>query len=753
MPIYLISKEYTDAFGNVSSSYKNNTGDYVQARIVVHSTIRMSSANGPLILDPTNNQITSTSGSWLMEGFRVGDTVLIQRFTSGGSLIFAFTTAVEYVDDAILDVSGCATWYDNMSQEICVISVVGRSRGDLDFLVNHVQNGQTGSPASLIDAESTRSVFTGISSMSVGDTISGDLTGNQSGQFVSSALLERLADISSGELAYEITFELMNSGLYNQSAFDVANCLKLYYKFEWCGKDSETAYKSVRVISDDANTGWFDQAHNTSILNASVIQGITSLDFAQPTTFEVIVDGPTADIGIGAMYRSFDDAYYKNRLYPQQEITMAIPTTELALTTISSSVNEFGAGYDFTINSFASVGTQTTINVTMTPNANMDSFFQGREDGDKLFYVWIKCGNVNLLVFADQLTYVPPAGGPLNMTNSYAYFDHSEQVQTTTDDLDAMEFNTEDDIAYFGRFTVPFGAVLDSFKCSVVVKNSVTDEEFSLESVNFSFLTTPVSGAGVYLINQTVQKNQYLLGTSEKREVILQRDSSIDTLTEYGLSIYYPIVSRWEDWIDQANANVDFYPNQNKNWVNYLSSPDWEIKLKLALSMNDLEYTHYANYPLKDYDSEPTIDQEIILRMLPSETAVDFVVSNSMMKVIAIHTLNDGSIWSIGDVWGQITVEPNESNPRYDISTVVPYDNNPNNPLTPLAGSYLDMTFPSPETAVLTCYFNPALINLDNGVKFTTKIKGCQQRLPENSKFTTDNVAKITSDGTIKITA
>jgi hypothetical protein len=72
-----------------------------------------------------------------------------------------------------------------------------------------------------------------------------------------------------------------------------------------------------------------------------------------------------------------------------------------------------------------------------------------------------------------------------------------------------------------------------------------------------------------------------------------------------------------------------------------------------------------------------------------------------------------------------ITIEPTESAPRWISSTAIDYDGNLLNPLTPITGLTATLTFPSPEVAQIECFFDPNKINLSNGAKFTTKIKGC----------------------------
>ena len=119
------------------------------------------------------------------------------------------------------------------------------------------------------------------------------------------------------------------------------------------------------------------------------------------------------------------------------------------------------------------------------------------------------------------------------------------------------------------------------------------------------------------------------------------------------------------------------------------------------------------------------------------------------MRVVGTHELIDGTAWNPSSIWGMLTVEPKESAPRWICSTIVPTDFNSMNPLSPLSGALCDLTFPTPTIARMECFFNPDKINLENGVKFTTKIKGCSDFYIQG-KMKTDGTLKQKTDGTIK---
>jgi hypothetical protein len=65
----------------------------------------------------------------------------------------------------------------------------------------------------------------------------------------------------------------------------------------------------------------------------------------------------------------------------------------------------------------------------------------------------------------------------------------------------------------------------------------------------------------------------------------------------------------------------------------------------------------------------------------------------------------------------------------------------------------MDITFPSINLARMECYFDPTKIDLSNGVKFTTKVKGCTGEEFLLTKLTTSGVPKETTDGNTKLIA
>jgi len=749
MPVQILSKNFEDVAGINTPYYVSNAGDRLTFEVVLESVIRATTLSGPFFLDGVLNTITSSNFDFFAEGFRIGDTVQITQRDTYGASINSWTTGLNFVDVDTLDVGTMISWYNPGAGEwLEIVSL--RKRGDMEIYFNHVLNSVPGSAASLIDGQATRATFTGLSTLLVGNTVIGNLVGFQSGQFLESAEIERLADPAGvGFTSFKLTLIFSNSGLYSAAWFASLECLKVYLKLLWSATGSEISNRYEYIFNDDANTGFLNEPHNTDVIDATLIQGLNSIDYQNPTTADIIVSGTFSFLGIGAAYISTLDAYYKNRPFSQSNITMLTPSRDILGPVSTSFVNEAGAAYDITINSVNTIGLLTTINVTITPNPDFYTFINGREEGDRLFYVWLKAGNLNLTVYADQLEISPPVGGPLIMVNSYGFKDHSENTIEATTDLDLYEANTEDDLGYSGRFLLTKNEIIERLEVEILAQDATTLDEFTLQKVTYNFSGVPISGDGRYLLNESQNIITSLPLTSEKRNSSLVLDPSLNTLTEYGVQIYYPFLLRWENWLTQINANNDFWPNQTKNWTPYDDLGTWAVRLRLTLVKNGLSYIHYRDIVLKDYDSDPVIDQQIELFIDSSNINVGVITAGLLMRVVATHTLTDASSWNPLAIWGQITVEPFESAQRHILSTVVPFDNDTANPLTPLSGLLMAITYPAPNIARMECYFNPDNINLINGCKFTTKIKDlCTGQEPGIVKTTSpDDIDKTTTGG------
>ena len=733
MGILIDSVNYTDPFGVGTSFYKSDAGDECTAVMTIRTLIRMSSVGNPLTLDPTTNQVQSAGVSWLDAGFRVGQDVYVVRSTSGGATIpTPFWSTIVYVDDIVCDFGVMPQFYSLSNQEILTITAVvangsttALQMDEVDVLFNHIKNSVPASPFSLIDGEVSRVRMTGISSLTIGGTINGVILGNQSGGFLKSAVIERVTAVDQF-YRYEISIVFVNSGMYDSQWFFSSDCLKTSIQTEWAVVSGEPFARITGTYALDGDTGYYNEPFNTGLNDATLVQGISEIDYCVPTVAQIKVDGPLLGIGMGSCYLPTDVTYYKNQVASQYDLTMIIPTQIINnfFVPVSSEVNSSGAGYDIEMTNLTQVGSVTTIDIIITPNADLTTFMDGRDPQDRRFLLWVRCGNINLLAHDNQLQCSPPVGGPLIMEQDYGYLHHCQNIDdidTSYGDLTGFVADTEDDVAYVGKFLLTKNQIIESFTVRFEAYNTVTGADFTLKEVVFAFGSIPISGAGVYLLNETQTVVTTLPTTSLKREATLTLVPSLDTPTEYGVQIYAPWLLDWRYWLNQLNASVDFYPTQDKNWEQYDNLGSWTLRTELSLLIDGLAYTHQNTIVDREYDASASIDSVIELFVDATSTLVNVVPTGTLMRIKSTHTNLVGT-WGPVSTWGMITVEPYESDRRWICSSCVPFDNDTNNPLTPLSGLLINIVFPSPSVAVLECYFNPDLIDLTNGVKITAKI-------------------------------
>lgn len=725
MPISANNKEYVDMFGNTLTFYQSNAGDLQTFSCRLFETVRVEESGSVLFSYNSGTKTVYVSGiNFLTEGFESGDEIQIIEYNSNGSIHHTHTTDVLLAASNFLILVTGYSWDDSKTTVIVLSNKAGQKKNGLTLEFNFVNNGGTLTPNSQIDGIKT--VFTfDLTGTILNQLVIGTQVGNKSGQFELVATIMDKTIYPNTVRQYDLEISFIQCGILTPDSFNLSNCIKPYFGTLWARSFGNPANNTNFIISDDSNTGFFDEAFNTGVIDASLVQGIVLLNHSGVTTGQIQIDSASTDFGFGASYVPLDDAYFKNQPEDQSELCMAVETTTgVVPITLTSPTNPTGAGYILEFDNPVTVGTITTWDFTFTPNSQFTTFMEGRDDGDRLFYVWAKYGNVNLLLYNNQINIPPPQGAPLTVIN-HNFYDHSENITSLSITESGFSGNIEDDVAFLADFLIPNASEVTNVTCLMEAYNTVSDESFVLDSVNFDFGSIPLVG-GIYPVNTSQTVITTLPTTSVKREAILERKASLDTLTDYCLHIHYPFFYHWEEWIAQVNANADFYPNeQTKNWFPYDTTGNWTVRTRLSANIDGLNSEFTQNVTIKDYDSDPNLTNQITLYRELTNSAVTVVVEGELHKIEGRHILTSG-VWDTPTVWGMITVEPTKSSPRWICSTVVAFDNDLANPLSPLPGNiYASLTFPTPNVAKITCYFDPNKINLSNGVKFTSKIKGC----------------------------
>lgn len=736
MPITLLNKSFADEFRGDSLTFlKSNAGDKTEMRLYFRSNILFRSGNGISAFVDYGNKSIDSSVNFEDEGFRVGDTVLYEVLNSAGVSIFDQETTVTLVDGTHIELDSIATLPDTMNSEQVRLRVrqytaggaIVRKREGLIVSFNQVSNEETGTPFSLIDNEPTRFSFD-LRLLSGSGDIYGVSIGKKSGAAIwKCKITEETLSVTDHQfdLYYSLYVDFANTGMFTESAFDTANCLKTFVEMEFQSLYGEPFNTLKFVFNENADTGYYNEAYNNEQTDAFALTSVTELSISEPTEFKAQIQytGASIDYGIGGCYLPKDSAYYQSQFEEQYFLSMFAVTQGGAIPlAITSELNPSGASFNLELLSVSNVGDVFDFKMAFTPNANLTTFLNTRDEDDRTFLIWVRIGEQNVLVAEAQAKVLSTYGGEIKM-QKHKILDHSENVQNTSEAISGINSDTEDDLAFVATFKVDRNSDFSNFTARIQAKNTDNEAEFTLVQANFNLSEIPnIDGAKP--IDLSVVINGNLPTTSAKISAQLVRYPLLDDVNYYGMKIYLPWVNRWEYWLQQLNANNAFYGQKTKNWVPYANTADWTLQVVVEMIQDGFLYDYVNDFNNYEYNNSEFITSEINLLAI-DESPLSVIPAGDQIIIESLHETQTGEPWDTENTWAMITVEPYESAQRWIASSVINFDSNTSNPLSAITGTKATLDFLSADKiARLRCYFDSNKINLSNGVKFTAKVKG-----------------------------
>jgi len=724
--IRVLNSEYDDIFGNTLPFYQANLLDRIACRYIIEISIELTSSNSQLVvvgLSP--NQLQLYSGSWLDSGFRVGQTVDVNIYNISGSISGTTSATVISIIGGVIELSSLPSGltngqtFDSMNK----IEVISNSTyNQLDVYSNHVQNGSVGSSESLIDGENTILRFDNLNSLTIGDDPDGVVVGKKSGQFEIYSNLT-YNSVSSGRRRYTLEIFVNQSGLFDPNSFLGGSCYKHFLKLSATVNSGEPFGTSEVVFSQDANTGYKDDAYNVGIID-SVLQGVNilsvngGLNYDQSTNIRFTIETNSTEIQIGAVYVPLDDSYNHNKYFNQSDLCMlSISFSPFTSTVYNSRTNPIGANYTLTTGVVSVISpTETEYQVIFNPNTAFTNFMESKPDGDRRMIIWFKAGNVNHTIFDGQMNKAVNVWGDLELGDICQFLRHDEnQTTPVTDDwFSGITRITEDDLGYLLNFVLNKSIFYKEVKVFIEAYKSATGERFTLEEASFDLSATPVV-SGKQLIDLQLGVSNNLPTTSAKKQAFLINDDAlVDTVSEYGVRLYYPFLLKWQYWNIQSGVSADFFPYKGQNWFTYDDLSGWNIQITTqVITDNDKTFSFSNPITIRTYEDNPFIEHELSYHLLDGTQVASFI-DGEIMEIRAkwtdIFTL-DGI-----DMYGTITIEPEESNPRFLISTKVPHDFDVNNPLQPITGNLATVTLLASNSVQVSCYIDCNKLDLSKNV-------------------------------------
>ena len=364
MAIRLVDSTFYDVYGNTSKEFKANAGDTITARHIFEMEIGcVSSMENQFKIDKLENKLSRSQGSFLNDGFRVGQTCALYIVNNTNGVTESFTSmTISNATDLVLTISGLpnrnnwTTGTDYTAVLICDDAVYDTVNTAFNFVDNDLPKDASLSLESLIDQETSKFIADGISALAINGSITMTQIGKKSGQFTASASIQRIANLVNPYTAftsirrrYEVSITTIFPAMFDPNSFIGDRCLKYFSRTSFKINSNDNLAPTVIEYKEKATTGLWNEGFNTEAPICTQSDTISQLFYNKGTsgtvTFKVPVSSGITQIQLGAMYLTVDDDYNKNKPLSQESYLPFVKTpligTGLGYSYISSGDSKF----------------------------------------------------------------------------------------------------------------------------------------------------------------------------------------------------------------------------------------------------------------------------------------------------------------------------------------------------------------------------------------------------------------------------
>lgn len=714
----------------------------------------------------SNYILTLQSGNIGDYGFVVGDTINLVYLMYSVPAIYqsqTLTRTITYISGNSLYLDLPFTYAPSSAEHPSgrqfptdgvvsgLLVVADKMPNSLEWQFNLTPNGSS-SLSSVIDGEINRFELQNVASMSTGVPTAMNQLINKSGGLIKDVELTYLGAPGDYTRDFKITYKfwdwgVIQEGVSEPSYYASSSHLAPISKCIAYAQYGNPNGAQTKITSNtQANTGGFDENYNGGPNNYSVISidffdslgnEITAPDNSGQSSFKAVINAPNqsnpaSTYRLGIMWRPVDGNEYKNidNYNIGQNLLLNAPDVDfIADGSVDATLrqgysNSVGARWDLQNLKFSITGAnELTVEGHLIPNNEAKLMFQNYGQGERRTTIWLSIANhtlgtgaqsdrVSLKLWDDDNYDAPTVGVQHPYVISESIIDHGGIIVNSP----IPQITTEDDVLYRSLFRLEQGKLYEGVKARVWVYNSNTEEEFTLEEIFMSFSSVPFV-SGKYEVSSLTSRGFNLPPSTDRNWISLTRESSLDIPGLYALKLEYGFLSRWEYWLEQANADNAFFDallsfnGKNKDWQRFYLPPDWALRVSYYPTSDGVEDFNHFDFGVRPYDDEDA-QTEWTFEVLSTGQTPTALVNNELHKVTAKTTWNSGSF---SGYWFEMTVEDFESGNRWVISSVLAQGNIIANPLKPITtGGGLDVNLTSANVAELSCYIDTNLISSNN---------------------------------------
>ena len=725
----VISKNYaTRNYPAGNNFLLANSGQQISETIVFLVSFDFVSTTQLLVTFPSLFEIQLIGGNWSDFGFNIGDTIELTGQINQAGVSISYSAYSVTISDLNFDVITVDTTLDPANSGILIgaimpqtsvsntpLSIVNATASTpeaIEFWHNIVPNNSSGAPNSLIDGEVNRFRSDNIAPLLVGNDLSLQQLGSQSGGSYLECLITRLSDVHSQKryslsLRYFFPYAFEDGNFLEPAFFEASQSLKPYFEI-YAIPQVNNPNAQLRYVYGAylGNTGWLNENFNQGIndftieefsISDSVGNLLQEIDYSQQSFIKLLIQSSTGvinDVFEVQFYRIPQPANYKNK--PQshaQLINLSCNFYENG----SPYQDEFGIGNERISIEIASsvepISGQRLIEFRLTPNAEFTAMASQLSVEDLQYRLVITAQNdsgsennnnaVTLNIKQGILTKNPNQGGIFPGIETQEFYNHAGELSTA-------RFTTEDDFRYRAVFNLDKFNAYQSLQTTIVIERVSDGAEFELLSrlIPFAnYITTP-NGIIQIQFNEPIQQ---FLDNPDANKLTLALDGS-ETSEVYGVELSWSLMANWRYWIAQSNAFNNFFDNTlplnglSSEWMRYLRVAGYEIKVKCnIIDQDNTQFYFETPFILSDYDSEEDVTCDIQL-FDAQGNAQNTLLANQIMTAKAVFTIGGGAgLWDSPFIWGWFSIRPNEADPNKRLSSVWDWSAQ-DKPLQPVVG-------------------------------------------------------------------
>jgi hypothetical protein len=386
--------------------------------------------------------------------------------------------------------------------------------------------------------------------------------------------------------------------------------------------------------------------------------------------------------------------------------------------------------------------------------------------------ITLSSGNSDrVLLLADAKEYDQSADIPdLMIINKFDMFPHNKQIGVDVGYTDLIVWNEDGFVVDFDfSLDLNKSAFINSLEFKLIAFNSITLQMFEIDTYIFNNIGSAIVSGGVQQLFENTTRGYNLENADQFNDVIISVDSNILGIQHYVGRFAQKI--NWQDWISNLDVDNIFFdnskPNQNKNKKssNYSLLNNYEIRLAVFSNLNGVSVLGVGGNTNYLFQSPNIIvyDYELDGNIMPiwTQTIETFhpttLVNLQGKLLIGLNTIlkttwvnSGGPVVSIVAMWAIHRIEETNQpgNQIDELSTINPYPSN--NRLIPLVGETQLKIYIDTGNVITECLVDGSKILPGVSYNLSARINE-EAVIPLDAKITEESVVKITEAADIKI--